>query len=194
MPALSVIVPTISGREESLARTLDGYARTLKRKSHEIIVIKDESSWPRACNEGYKKSSGDIVHFTADDLEPRPGWWREPIEWLKYKDELPAPKVLDYSLDGKFSNKEDGFNLDLTHFTRIPILRRDQYERIGPWPEITYYADIWLSEKARTIGIRTRIFYSYLFIHHWSQVGRVDSKVNLDDAGYALNRLREEMV
>jgi GT2 family glycosyltransferase len=193
-PRLSVVIPTISGREESVARCIAAYEETLFRKSHELIVIKDESSWPRACNEGYKKAQADIIHFTADDLEPLSDWWREPIRWLRYKDELPAPKVMDHSVDGKFANKEDGNNLDLTHFTRIPIMRRDQYERIGPWPEITYYADMWLSEKARTLGIKTRMFYSYLFLHHWSQIGRVDSKVNLDEAGFALNRLREEMV
>ena len=82
----------------------------------------------------------------------------------------------------------------LVHFTRVPILRRDQYERIGPWPEIDYYADIWLSEKARTLGIRTRILYSYRFVHHWSQVGRVDTPERMDAAGWRLNELREQMV
>lgn len=195
-PRLSVVIPTISGREESLARTVAAYENTLKKKSHELIVVKDESSWPRACNEGYARSSGDIVHFTADDLVPEADWYREVCAWLKNVDELPAAKVYDFGPGGsrRFSNAVDGSDLELVHFTRVPIMRRDQWERIGPWPEITYFADIWLSEKARTIGIRTRMFYSYVFFHHWSQIGRVDSKVNLDAAGFALNRLREQMV
>ena len=194
MPELSVIVPTISGREESLARAVKSYEDTTQDVDCEIIVILDEPTWPTACNVGYAKSTGDVVHFSADDLEALPGWWEEPLEFLKNADELPAPKVMDYTPDGHFSNEIDGENLDLTHFTRIPIMRRDQWERIGIWPEIVYFADMWVSEKARTIGIKTRLLHSYIFVHHWSQIGRVDSKVNMDEAGWALNRLREQMV
>ena len=196
VPALSVVLPSITGREESLAMVHEAYEKTLRKKSHEIIVVKDESSWPRACNEGFARAKGDIVHFTADDLEPLPGWYQQVCLWLKTNDELPAAKVMDNGPDGwRFSNAVDGGDQDFVHFTRVPIMRRDQWERIGAWPEdLTYYADIWLSEKARSIGIRTRMFYAYRFFHHWSQIGRVDSKENLDESGWALNRHREEMV
>lgn len=195
---LSVIVPTISGREESVERTWNSYEETLKGCGFpwQMLPIKDAPTWPTACNLGYAKSEGDILHFTADDLEALPGWWEEAITVLDLEDVLPAPAVYDYlpPPEGKWANEEDGPDGAYCHFTRIPILRRDQYERIGPWPEIVYYADIWLSEKARTLGIRTRVVSSYAFIHHWSGIGRVDSQVNLDEAGFALNRLREQMV
>lgn len=191
---LSIVIPTIAGREESLARAIEAYEKYTKGISHEIIVVKDEPTWPTACNVGYGRAKADIILFGADDLDPCKGWWREPVFWLSKRDELPNPKVMDYSEDGVFSNHLDGEDLDLTHFTRVPIMRRDQWERIGPWPELIYYADIWVSEKARTLGIRTRNIHSYKFIHHWSQIGRVDSKVNLDESGFALNREREKMV
>jgi len=173
---------------------IKAFCETLKDgPSHEIIVIKDGGTWPAACNQGYYESTGDVIYFGADDLEPLPGWYKEVLDWLKREDELPAAKVMDP--DGSFSNAIDGTNLELTHFTRVPIMRRDQWERIGPWPEdLIYYADLWVSEKGRTLGIRTRLFYSYIFLHHWSQIGRVDSKVNMDAAGWALNRHREAMV
>ena len=190
---LSIILPTISGREESLEKVVAAYCATTEVE-HELIVVKDEPTWPGACNKGYEQSSGEIVHFGADDLEPLPRWWKKPLHWLSLHDELPAAKVLNYSVNGEFSNRADGRNEALVHFTRVPILRRDQYERIGPWPEIDYYADIWLSEKARTLGIRTRILYSYRFVHHWSQVGRVDTPERMDAAGWRLNELREQMV
>ena len=72
-------------------------------------------------------------------------------------------------------------------------MRRDQYERIGPWPEIPYYADLWVSEKGRTIGIETRMIHSYAFVHHWSQIGRIDTVRNLDESGRELKALREQM-
>tara|TARA_R110000868_G_scaffold55189_3_gene171692 strand:+ start:129 stop:713 length:585 start_codon:yes stop_codon:yes gene_type:complete len=190
---LSIVVPTISGREESLARTLASYEATLEGVEHELIVVKDESSWPLACNVGYGRSQGDIIHWTADDLEALPGWYNDIPAFLE-NDELPAPAVYDYRADGKFSNAEDGPDGAKTWFTRIPVCRRDQAERIGLWPEIIYYADIWFSEKARAIGIETRLLYSYAFVHHWSSIGRVDSQANLDKSGRDLVDLRKELL
>jgi glycosyltransferase involved in cell wall biosynthesis len=167
---ISIIVPTISGREESLARTIAAYEDTLRDVAHELIVIEDNPTWPGACNEGAKQAQGDILHFTADDLEPLPGWYRDVLSWMNGHDELPAAKVLN--VDGTFDNHADGADGSIVWFTRVPIMRKDQYERIGHWPEMYHYADVWLSEKARALGIETRIFYSYAFVHHWSQIGR----------------------
>lgn len=193
-PTISVIVPTISGREESLARCLGAYRETLHDLPHELIVIKDKKTWPTACNAGYAKAQGDILHFTADDLEPLPGWWEGALKALKEKDELPAPKVYNFEVSEEaWDNPEDGPDGEITDFTRIPILTRDQYERIGPWPKLIYYADLWLSYKARSIGIETRLLYSYQFIHHWSGIGRVDTRANFDKSGQELRRLREAM-
>ena len=178
---LSLVIPTISGREESLARAVASYERTLGGVEHEIIVVKDEPSWPRACNVGYGMAKGDVIHWTADDLEATDGWYDSIPAFLE-NDELPAPSVFDYRLDGKFSNAEDGLDGELTWFTRIPLCRRDQAERIGPWPEIVYYADVWFSEKARSVGIETRLLHSYRFVHHWCPIGRVDSQRNLRKA------------
>lgn len=194
MPTLSVIVPTISGREDSLARCLASYEDTLQDgPSYEIIQVKDRPSWPAACNEGYRLSEGDVVHFTADDLEACPGWWERAIDRCRATDELPAPRVYDYMREGKFANAEDGEDGEITWFTRIPIMTREQYDRIGSWPLIDYYADLWVSEKARAIGIETRMVYGYDFVHHWSQIGRVDTKEILDKSGIELERLRKRM-
>jgi hypothetical protein len=189
---LSVIIPTISGREESLARAAASYRETLAGVESEIVVVKDEPSWPRACNVGYQQARGDVIHWTADDLEALPGWYTDIPSALE-RDELPAPAVHDYRPDGPMANAEDGDDGDLTWFTRIPICRRDQAERIGLWPEITYYADIWFSEKARTVGIETRLLHSYRFVHHWSGIGRVDSTENLEQAWKDLEDLRVAM-
>lgn len=169
---LSVVVPTISGREEDLSRTISAYEDTLVEIEHEIIVIKDNPTWPGACNRGYAQSEGDVVHFGADDLEPLSGWYIDVLDWLEEYDELPAARVFNYSSEGEHDNAEDGGDAEIVWFTRVPIMRRDQWERIGPWPLIYHYADIWISEKARTLGIETRMFFSYSFAHHWSNIGR----------------------
>lgn len=188
---ISIIIPTITGREESLERTVSAYEkRTWVER--EIIVIRDAPTWPKGCNLGAQEANGDILHFSADDLEPVTGWHTD-VARLLAADELPAPRVHDYEPDGLFMNQSDGADGDLTLFTRIPIMSRSQYERIGPWPEIIYYADIWLSEKARTVGIQTRMLYSYAFVHHWCQIGRVDTPENLHQSGKQLARLKEAM-
>jgi hypothetical protein len=190
--SLAVVIPTISGREESLEDVLAAYDRTLAGTKYELVVVRNESSWPRACNVGYERTSADVIHFGADDLEPLPGWWPPAKEALESKDELPAARVM--TSDGRFENREDGLDKALVWFTRVPILRRDQYERIGTWPEITYYADVWLSERANAIKIPTRIYYDYAFLHRRSSIGRVDSAQNLLDARRQLDKLRRHLV
>lgn len=182
-PMISIIVPTIQGREQSLERTLDAYRDTLTLANiYEFVVIRNASSWSSGCNQGARQALGEILHFTADDLEPLPGWWQTAVEWLNEFDELPAPRVFNHSPDGEHDNVGDGPDGALTLFTRIPIMRRDQYDRIGEWPDVDYASDVWLSEKARQVGINTRLLYGYAFVHHWSQIGRTDTPQQLDRA------------
>jgi hypothetical protein len=189
---ISVVIPTVKGRGASLARCKAAYKAT-SPATCEYIVVHDKPNWPAACNFGYRQSTFDRIHFTADDLEPLPGWWQEAMAWLETHDELPAPKVLNYSADGEWDNAVDGPDKGVPHFTRIPFMTRSQYERIGPWPEIDYGADVWLSEKARTLGIETRMIHSYSFIHHWEQVGRIDTPERLAHSHHQLAELRAEL-
>ena len=188
-----MVIPTISGREESLARTLLAWERNTRVK-HELIVVQDYPTWPAACNFGYSQAEGDIIVFGADDLDPFPGWHKDILKWFKERDELPAPRLHNYSVDAPVWNVEDGPDGAIPLFTRVPCMSRSQAERIGPWPEqLIYYADYWVSEKGRTLGIETRNLWSYAFVHHWCQIGRVDSKENYDASGAEFNRLKKEM-
>jgi hypothetical protein len=191
---LSIVIPTISGREQSLARCRDAYERTAPNVMEvEYVVVRDRKNWPAACNEGYRQARGEYLHFSADDLEPLPGWWVYSLRWLvDGYDELPAPKVMNHSADGVWDNAVDGPDGGTPHFTRIPLMTRSQYERIGPWPEIDYGADVWLSERGRTLGIETRMFHSYAFVHHWEQHGRIDTPERLAESDWQLARLRAE--
>lgn len=186
---LSVVIPTLTGREETLKRCRKAYLET-GPPDMELITVRDKASWPEACNEGYRKAKGDRLHFTADDLEPLPGWWQEALPWLDDHDELPAPRVFDP--DGRWDNAIDGPDGAIPEFTRIPLMTRNQWERIGPWPEYNYVADVWLSGRGRTLGIETRMIHSYAFIHHWKEVpmGRRDSPPELAEANGHLSRLR----
>ncbi len=153
----------------------------------------DWPSWPSACNEGYKEAKGDVLHFSADDLEAIPGWNHSALLHLSVHDELVNGRVFDYKADGHWNNYQDGEDGGLTWFTRVPIMTRLQYEKIGLWPHIDYFADVWVSEKARKLGIETRNVWGYDFIHHWHQHGRVDSPPIVQKAWQDFSRLKEEM-
>lgn len=190
---LSVVIPTISGRKESLARAIASYRQTLDGEPHEIIVVEDEPSWPGACNLGFEQSKGDVIHFSADDLEALPDWNTQAVAHCVVHNELPAPVVYNHSPDGPWDNFMDGGDGQLTHFTRIPLMTRRQYELIGPWPEdLDYCADVWVSERGRTIGILTRMIHSYRFVHHWSQIGRIDTPEVVAGANARLLEYRAE--
>lgn len=191
MVELSVVIPTISGREESYERCLSSYRRHTADIEWEAITLKDKPNWPVACNEGFSLAKGEIVHFTADDLEVVPGWHEDAVALLRSADELPAGYVWNHSLFGDPDNVADGSSGQKTWFTRTPIMRRDQWERIGAWPNLDFYADVWLSERARKIGIETRLVGGYRFIHHWHQTGRISNDQERVDRAYEqLEQLR----
>lgn len=169
---ISVIIPTVAGREEHLIRCIDAYNATLAEYDYELIVIKDQDTCGLAWNMGAEKASGDYLHMTADDLEPKPGW---PFRALEVVDggALPAPRIL--GADGKLESCGDGQENpegSLTDFTRIPLMSRAQWELIGPSLDCHYYTDNWISWMGRVHGIPTVVVRSYLFQHHWATVRR----------------------
>lgn len=174
---VGVVVPTIEGRDESLQRTLDAYRATLGGVDYELVVLRNRRYWPVACNEatGMLLGAVDVIHYGADDLVPLHGWLEAALPLLE-AGELPAPQVWDYfHTEGPPQSETiDGPPGSLCRFTRVPILTAEQAVAIGPWPEIAYFADCWVSDKARTLGYETRVAGGYSFVHHWHTVGRLD--------------------
>lgn len=183
---ISVIIPTIQGREDSLERTLDGYRETtahlrgIDQLEVEFVVVHDEHNWPTACNAGQLRATGEILHFGADDLVPY-GNWLPPCLPVLDAGILPAPYVYNLTHEGNPDNLQDGVPGNQTTFTRVPILTRTMAETIGPWPDINYYADNWVSDKARLHGWPTHVVAGYEFIHFWHQHGRLDQPERVEE-------------
>lgn len=194
---LTVIIPTINGRGDSLKRTLDAYKQSFMHTGFQwqILVMRDRPNWPTACNDGMIEATGDIIHFGADDLVPV-GDWLTPCLPVLDRGELPAAYCWNHEYTGDWhdaDNVGDGAPGDLTTFTRVPVLTRAMAEAIGPWPNIDYYGDNWVSDKARTFGWPTRLVDGYHFVHHWNQVGRLDSAENVERSRVEYERLRSEL-
>jgi len=171
---ISLIIPTISGREDSLAKMLAAYKATTKQP-FEIITPKDYPNWPAACNAGQLLAKGEVLHFGSDDVEPLEGWADAMLACLA-DGFIPAPQLWNWKVEGQPVNQDaDGIPGNITTFTRVPGLTLGMAQLIGPWPEIPYFADNWVSDKGRLVGFQTRVTEGYSFIHHWSQIGRLDA-------------------
>lgn len=169
---ISVIIPTVPGREEHLERCVRAYEeRTLRPP--EIIVVENKPTCGIAWQEGAEQATGTFIHFSADDLEPHDGWANAAITAIGMG-WLPAPRILrpDGSLESCGRWEEEQRTGDETEMTRIPFMSHEQWKRIGPMIPTHYYTDNWISFKGGLLDIPTRVHRGYQFTHHWAQAGR----------------------
>lgn len=175
---ISVIVPTVPGREQHLEACLAAYDR--HTAGHEVHVIPGRSTCGQAWLDGADLATGDILHFSADDLEPHHGWW-QAAQHVTDTGFLPAPRILKADGTLETCGGSDGFaELPTGHrtdFTRIPFLTRSQWEQIRPLIEdflvgAHYFTDNAVSWAAARAGVGTVVHRGYLFTHHWAQAGR----------------------
>lgn len=175
---ISVIVPTIDGREQWLERCLESYRDTTP--DFEFIV---ERNWP-TCNQGWNRgieqATGAFIHLSADDIEALPGWWEAGREWIE-KDYFPAPRILnsDGTLQSCGDTADETPTGTQTELTRVPFFSREQMERARIFPIIPtqYFGDSWVSHRGRLVGIPTVVVREMQFIHSFATVGRLDERL-----------------
>lgn len=183
-PLISIVIPTIKGREASFARCLKSYSE-LRPKDHtyELIKVTDQATCGIAWNIGYRQATGRYIHFSADDLEAHDGWWNDAI-LAADNDLLVAPRILNP--DGSLQYCGVGLDDSLPQgvvvgFTRIPFLSREQATKVTPIIETHYSTDVWVSEVGRLHGYQTVLGRGYLFTHHVDQHGRLDERLGIDN-------------
>jgi hypothetical protein len=174
---ISIVIPTIAGREHWLQQCLDTYKGTcFGHVRTEYIVIKDRPACGIAWNEGIARAKGEHIHLTADDIEPLPGWWKPAIESVK-RDELPAARILnsDGSLQSCGTDHHEHETGEEAFVARIPFATREQFARIGPMMNEHYMGDYWFSFRGREVGLKTVVQRDYAFIHYFAREGRIDT-------------------
>ena len=165
---ISVVIPTITGREEWAERCEAAYRETTPHV--EIIVVKDEPSCGHAWIEGYRRSTGQYVHFTADDITPRYNW---------YHDALAAASAGKVPLaDVRGPNGSQAWCMaplgDMGHVRNVlvPFLSRAQLA-YGDWLlPIHYGSDDWISYRAVQLGLPLVECPSYILTHWVADEGR----------------------
>ena len=182
MDMISIVCPTISGREHWLERAKESLRRTVS--GYQLIVYTDLPTCGEAWNLGIEAALGDYVVLFADDLEAHPGWWQAGVNALE-NGYLPCPRILnsDGTLQscGDFAAEADDGTL--CGIARVPFLTRKLAQQIVPIFENHYMGDYWISWRCRELGWPTRVVRNMLLTHHMAKEGRRES-LDLDIEAY----------
>lgn len=176
---VSVIIPTITGREPWLERCLAAYSETCP--DAEVIVIENRTACGVAWQDGAEKATGDYLHFTADDLEPAPGWWQAAVEVVD-RGALPGAQVFaDFDTPWTrvasacpFRHGYDPPNL------LVPFFSREQFEQGGWLVPIHYGSDDWVTFLAYKRQIPMEPTDAYKFLHTAAEPGRLHNNRAID--------------
>lgn len=169
---ISIIIPTIPGREVHFERCITAYQqRTVSE--FEILVEHGHPAVGPAWNAGAARARGDLLHFTADDLEPHEGWDVAADEAVQ-RGLLPAPRVVNAAgrLDSCGLHGVEMEDWARVPMSVVPFLPAALFEQIGPVLPIHYFTDNWISWRAARAGWDTRVRRGFAFTHHWAQHGR----------------------
>src|SRR5271156_4394206 len=172
LPRISVIIPTVTGREASYARCLAGYVSNAPG-SYELEVVKvlDLPSCGLGWQAGWERCAGDYVHLTCDDIEPRPGWHAPAIEAVE-RGFLPAPQVYGPGGDPQslpFWGGGPGPDWTPVAMSALPFASRRQMGRIAPLMTAHYFTDNFFSFRGIRAGWQVKLRPGYCFTHYWEQ-------------------------
>lgn len=123
---ISIVIPTIDGREDHYARCLDAY-QSRTSNAYEIIV---ERNWPScglAWQAGAARATGDFIHLTCDDIEPLNGWDTAATEALR-KHVIPCPLVRDGRTGAPQSHGYEQPDWSPVYMTSLPFMPRQLWE------------------------------------------------------------------
>lgn len=182
---LGIVIPTIPGREASLARCLASYREMTEGIEIVFSVVENSPSSGGGWLQGAEALDErvDWLHLTNDDIEcANDQWWMAAAE-VTDTNQLPAPIV--FNSDGSVQSaggrlgapgdllKEIGPDGTRVGFTTVPFMSWSQWEQIGML-EVHYSSDVYVSERGRQLGIETILCHGYELVHHMEQIGRRD--------------------
>jgi len=172
-PTITVVVPTVDGREKHLERCIDAY-RNRSRYPVELIVLENRPTCGAAWIEGAEAATGDYVHFSADDLEPSAGWDVEAVGYAS-TGIAPSPRILGPDGDTQFCGMHGPNEWPsglLVPMSVIPFLSRPMLRAALPLLDAHYFTDNWISWKLYRAGFVTAVARGFEFTHHWAQTRR----------------------
>lgn len=169
---IAVVIPTVAGREDVLARAVASHAAG----AGAIHILKGFDNCGAAWNVGalLALSNPDVTHvlFSADDLVAKPGWQVPAREATDVDRELPNAILREHGTMTHW-NVQDGADGALCAFPRVPFLPVALLRRLLPIPPIHYYSDCWVGARAADLGWKSRVTAGFEFVHLWAAPGRI---------------------
>jgi hypothetical protein len=171
---VSVVIPTIHGREEVYARCRAAYERTCDGLCElEIITEREHAAVGLAWQAGAAAAGGDFIHLGNDDCEPHAGWLEAAMEAVA-AGFLPSPQVYDA---GGYPQGLPVWGAVAPDWTPvscalIPFMSREQWSKIQPLFTAHYYTDNFITDRAAAAGWPCVLRTGYAFTHWWAQPGR----------------------
>lgn len=177
---LSIILPTISGREHWLRTALKTFEKTTP-VPYETLIFENRPVCGVAWNEGIEQAQGEFILLAADDLEPVEGWYEAALASLE-KGIVPSARILnsDGSLQIMGDWIEEVEEGRICNLARIPFAGRELMREVHPILEIHYATDDWFSHRVRQSGWEVAIAREFCFYHHWAEQGRLDERLMSD--------------
>lgn len=170
---ISVVIPTIDGREHWFERCLQAFTET-SSPDVEYLVYRNFPTCGKAWNEGLREAQGDFILLAADDLEPHPGWWKPAIE-VTHREQIPCPRILnsDGSLQSCGFDTKEVPTGTLSDVARVPFLPRRLADVLYPVFENQFMGDYWITWRAQQLGWQTIVVREMMFTHHMAMEGRL---------------------
>jgi GT2 family glycosyltransferase len=177
---VSVVVPTIKGREALCEQTVAAFRATVPAGALQIIIVKDRPCIGQAWNDGAEASDGEYIMLAADDVLPHPGWLEAAV-LAADESYYPAP-LLTLVGGGVLSTGSMGGGWLLTGCadwapvcsSQFPFVSAYAWREIGPSLDIHYFADDYLAARARATGLIVAYREGYHLTHLEGVVGRSD--------------------
>ncbi len=177
---ISVVVPTIKGRESLCEKTIASFRATVASDELQIIIVKNRKSIGAAWNDGADAAEGDYLMLAADDVVVHPGWAEAAIEAAE-RSLYPAPLIqkLDGSTLATGSMGGGWLLTDCADYapvvsSQFPFFSRYVWQELGPCLDIHYFADDYLAARARWLGMSVVYREPYRITHLEGVAGRDD--------------------
>jgi hypothetical protein len=175
--SLSIICPTILGREQALAATMAGY-REHTPVDAQVIVPQGHATVGEAWNTGARQADGDVLLFAIDDAVPHAGWYEAGMAVLA-ADTIPSPTLyfMDGTLETAGSMGLGGLMPLGTDGVRcrtggLLLMQRRHWEWVGEFAPIHYYVDDDWCHRAEEYDIGLQVCHGYAFTHLHHPRGR----------------------
>lgn len=172
MTRVAVVIPTVDGRGDTLAKAVASHAHP---KVGAVHVLQGYPTCGAAWNAGALLALADreVTHvlFSADDLVAAAGWLSAAVVATDFAPNyLPAPRL--YNVDGSRWDSDGAPGAEVA-FPRVPFLPRDLVMRLLPIPPLHYYSDCWVGARAHDFGWKVVVHAGFDFVHSWAPEGRI---------------------